>query len=241
VNRALKIGSGGNRRDEIGLRDLGSGRSYHNWIEAARLYHGALRNPASAPPDDPACPLGCRVLTLRVDGANPAVIDDTLLAAYQDLDPGDMLIVDIPEPISGRGCDGSERDLISRALFKAGFDRPMIWAGRKMLEAENRSSLGVGPSVVPGVEAGLKPRPNQLIAIARRSVLAPPSERTLRLSVILPVFNEKDTFCELMEKLLAKTIPGFDIEICMVESNSTDGTRDDVLAYAHHPRVRVVL
>ena len=63
----------------------------------------------------------------------------------------------------------------------------------------------------------------------------------LRLSVVLPVYNEKKTFREVIERLLAKTIPGFEIEICLIESNSTDGTREDVLAYANHPRVRLLL
>ena len=45
----------------------------------------------------------------------------------------------------------------------------------------------------------------------------------------------------MIELLLAKRIPGFDIEICLVESNSTDGTRDEVLQYAEHPRVRLLL
>jgi len=44
-----------------------------------------------------------------------------------------------------------------------------------------------------------------------------------------------------MEKLLAKRIDGVDIEICVVESNSRDGTRNDVLTYQNHPRVKILL
>ena len=73
------------------------------------------------------------------------------------------------------------------------------------------------------------------MAIARRSAVAPPNERPWRLSVVLPVYNEKNTFREVIELLLAKTIPGLEIEICLIESNSTDGTREDVLAYAVTP------
>ncbi len=61
------------------------------------------------------------------------------------------------------------------------------------------------------------------------------------LSVILPVYNERATFEELMEQLLAKTIDGIDIEIVVVESNSTDGSRELVLQYKTHPRVRIIL
>ncbi len=62
-----------------------------------------------------------------------------------------------------------------------------------------------------------------------------------RLSVIVPVYNEAATFVELIEQLLAKTITGVDMEIIVVESNSTDGSRDLVLQYRDHPRIRVIL
>jgi hypothetical protein len=62
-----------------------------------------------------------------------------------------------------------------------------------------------------------------------------------RLSVIVPVYNERATFRELMDKLIQKTIHEVDIEIIVVESNSTDGSRDEVLSYASHPRVTIVL
>jgi glycosyltransferase involved in cell wall biosynthesis len=61
------------------------------------------------------------------------------------------------------------------------------------------------------------------------------------LSVIIPVYNESATFVTLMERVLAKTIEGVAIEIIVVESNSTDGSRDLVLRYRDRPRVRVIL
>ncbi len=36
-----------------------------------------------------------------------------------------------------------------------------------------------------------------------------------------------------------KTIPGMEIEIVIVESNSTDGTRDEVRKFEGHPRVTI--
>jgi hypothetical protein len=62
-----------------------------------------------------------------------------------------------------------------------------------------------------------------------------------RLSVIVPVYNERKTFGELMTRVIGKEIDGVDIEIIIVESNSGDGSREDVLAYAGHPRVTIVL
>jgi hypothetical protein len=62
-----------------------------------------------------------------------------------------------------------------------------------------------------------------------------------RLSVIVPVYNEKATFTQLIEVLLRKEIEGVDIEVIIVESNSADGTRELVMRYQDHPRVRIIL
>ena len=252
VSKALKIQPVGEPCESIEQQDLSREQVYRHWVEAARLYGAALQRPplvpSQAPSIDSADP---RVLTIRVDRADRAGLDEALQSAYYVLQPGDMLVVDVARPVGAREDFGRQRDLVSRVLFKAGFDRPIIWAGRKLLEAENRSSvvnrllpssaLGAGPRTVPKVVVPLDVRPEQLVAVARRSMLAPPGERPLRLSVVLPVYNEKRTFGELMDALLAKSVAGFEIEICLVESNSTDGTRADVLRYADHPRVRLLL
>jgi len=57
----------------------------------------------------------------------------------------------------------------------------------------------------------------------------------------VPAYNESATFEPLMEAVLQKEIPGLDIEVVLVESNSTDGTRELAQKYADHPRVRLVL
>ena len=44
-----------------------------------------------------------------------------------------------------------------------------------------------------------------------------------------------------LDAIVAKEIPGVEIEIILVESNSTDGTREIVLGYREHPRVKLLL
>ena len=61
------------------------------------------------------------------------------------------------------------------------------------------------------------------------------------LSVIVPVFNERATAQQALDALLAKEIPGVNIEVVIVESNSTDGSREIVLGYREHPRVKLIL
>jgi glycosyltransferase involved in cell wall biosynthesis len=61
------------------------------------------------------------------------------------------------------------------------------------------------------------------------------------LTVVVPVFNEGKTVHRTLDALLAKQIPGVRFEIVMVESNSTDGSRDIVLSYKADPRVKIIL
>jgi SAM-dependent methyltransferase len=61
------------------------------------------------------------------------------------------------------------------------------------------------------------------------------------LSVVMPVYNEKATFVPVINRVLQKTLDGLAIHVVIVESNSDDGTREQVMAYADHPRVTVIL
>jgi len=62
-----------------------------------------------------------------------------------------------------------------------------------------------------------------------------------KLSVIVPVYNERATAGPALDALLAKQIVGIEIEILIVESNSTDGTRELILPYGKNPRVKLIL
>ena len=61
------------------------------------------------------------------------------------------------------------------------------------------------------------------------------------LSIIMPVYNERPTFEQTMNAVLAKEVSGVDKEIIVVESNSTDGTRQSAIEYQDCPGVKLVL
>src|SRR5436309_332080 len=61
------------------------------------------------------------------------------------------------------------------------------------------------------------------------------------LSVVVPIYNEAATVRTALDAILAKEVPGWRLEIILVESNSTDGTRDIVRTYSAHPRVKLIL
>jgi glycosyltransferase involved in cell wall biosynthesis len=60
---------------------------------------------------------------------------------------------------------------------------------------------------------------------------------TLKLSVIIPCFNEKSTIESIVEAVKAV---GLASEILIVDDGSTDGTRDILKQWANDPIVRVV-
>ena len=51
-------------------------------------------------------------------------------------------------------------------------------------------------------------------------------ESTIKLSVILPVFNEKETILEILKKVEDVKLKNIDKEIIIVDDFSTDGTRE---------------
>jgi glycosyltransferase involved in cell wall biosynthesis len=57
----------------------------------------------------------------------------------------------------------------------------------------------------------------------------------------MAVYNEVETVASAIDQVLAVEIPGVELELVVVESNSTDGTRPVVSRYADDPRVRLVL
>jgi 2-polyprenyl-3-methyl-5-hydroxy-6-metoxy-1,4-benzoquinol methylase len=62
-----------------------------------------------------------------------------------------------------------------------------------------------------------------------------------KLSVIMPAYNEAQTIAAGIERVLAKEVEGISIELIIIESNSTDGTRDIVRTFEHRDRVKLVL
>jgi len=63
----------------------------------------------------------------------------------------------------------------------------------------------------------------------------------LKLSVIICVFNEKDTILEILERVQrAELDPGWEKEIIIVDNVSTDGTRELLKTITAH-NVRIVL
>lgn len=60
------------------------------------------------------------------------------------------------------------------------------------------------------------------------------------LTVIMSAYNEAGTIRGAIERVLAKKIEGVEIDLIIVESNSTDGTREIVKEYKGRDRVKLI-
>src|SRR5437773_1999297 len=62
---------------------------------------------------------------------------------------------------------------------------------------------------------------------------------TVKLSIVIPVFNEQGTVAELVEKVRALDVDGFDKEIIIVNDGSSDGTREALAPFEGTPGIHV--
>ncbi len=142
---------------------------------------------------------------------------------------------------------------IENALAKAGFAEIAIKPNQKVLTPEyiyyHFAHFKV-PAFSRLVSFGYTLLPNRLrrwqLKVAASGILAL-ARTTVRqssrrsVSIIVPAYNEQKTFATVMDALLEKDLGELDKEIIVVESNSTDGTRNEVLRYQDTPQVKVIL
>jgi SAM-dependent methyltransferase len=151
-----------------------------------------------------------------------------------------------------------DRNTLRNALFLAGFGDSVVTPGWKTLSLDyvaghfDRFPVPVVGRLVNGLrrvlpralrQKDVKVVASGMVAVARVNPAADahPMHRRHTLSVVVPAFNEAATIASLLDAVLRKEVPGMDLEVIVVESNSTDGTREVVRRYADHPRVKLVL
>ncbi len=62
----------------------------------------------------------------------------------------------------------------------------------------------------------------------------------ITVSVIVPVFNEIATVRQALDALVAKRMEGYELKLVIIESNSTDGSRDVVKSYDGQNNVQII-
>jgi glycosyltransferase involved in cell wall biosynthesis/2-polyprenyl-3-methyl-5-hydroxy-6-metoxy-1,4-benzoquinol methylase len=145
-----------------------------------------------------------------------------------------------------------DRQTIQTALFKSGFRDVIVQPGLKILNfdyVKKHFDRFPVPMITPALNFGARILPKGMQLRHRRvvasGIMVFSRKSELRsqpvLSVIVPAYNEAKTFGALMEALLRKETAGLRMEIIVVESNSTDGTREAALKYEGHPKVKLIL
>jgi SAM-dependent methyltransferase len=237
-------------------------RSANERLGAERVKQGGLGDV-----DLPAASFDVAILADVIEHTRDPLAD--LRRVWRALRPGGLVFLAVPSLDSWSARLMRERWMefkvehlfyfdrltIQSLLFKAGFAQVEIAPGRKTLSPDyviQHFDRFPVPLFSPAARLtgrllprGLRHRPVSVVAsgidvLAVRTPEPPPGERPLRVSVVMPVYNERETFPQVSERLLAKKIAGMEMEIVIVESNSTDGTRDLVRAVEGRPGVHVI-
>lgn len=192
--------------------------------------------------------------------------DAVLRRIHAALKPGAPLLVTLPDveswPAQFFGHRWTEwrpenrlyfdRSTIQILLLRFGFSDILIRSDRRLYDLRHiysrastypRTALTRSISLVHRFLPPALRRTRLRLSTSGMVVTALRSEPRSRpkCSIVVPAFNEAKSFPTLMDALIKKEMPQVDREIIIVESNSTDGTREIAQRYASHPEVLLVL
>src|SRR5258708_14209032 len=98
--------------------------------------------------------------------------------------------------------------------------------------------VGLAAGVGPGK---LRRRPFRMVASGMIALAW--SERVQekkKLTIVVPAYNEAATLDTVMSCLLAKDFGEMELEVILVESNSSDGTREIAMRYSQDTRLLLI-
>ncbi len=251
---ALLVVSGSSPRVETG--------SFIDRARAAGFRIGTLDLSAPAAPLEPAAYDAAVMLHQLQTQPAPGQALESVHAALR---PGAPLLLTVPRanswPARFFGRQWTEwrpenrlyfdERTVQLLLLRHGFAQILVRADRRLYTLshidQRASTCPRTPltRLIALVHAMLPPARQMRVRLATSGIVvtAVRAERPARpkCSIIVAAFNESQSFPVLMDALLKKEIPGMDREIIVVESNSTDGTREMARQYAADPHVQLVL
>jgi hypothetical protein len=145
------------------------------------------------------------------------------------------------------------RETLHLALLSAGFEKVWFEPERRSYSLDeladrfayseelslSQRALIVAHGVFPSMLRKWKfPLPQGTVVV---SAVAGAKRSECAVSIIVPVFNEQATVRQLLDTLLRKPLEGARKEVIIVESNSTDGSRQIVESFAEHDDVKIIL
>lgn len=145
--------------------------------------------------------------------------------------------------------DGNAR----RLFVKTGFEDIVVLPARKTLSIKYIAAhfeAHPRPFWNPMFKTTLKVIPNTVLEhpfniVASGIILMAGKQsdlqRPLKLSVVMAVYNEAPTVRKAIEGVLAKKVRNCDIDLIIIESNSSDGSREIVKKFSEDSRVGILL
>jgi hypothetical protein len=126
-----------------------------------------------------------------------------------------------------------------KLVLKAQYAMPVHRSAERIGNIAERTlpGLGIGKIAQLVKSRAIPLRAGHRVAVFGRANLENPKAE--KLSIVLPVFNERRFAAQVIEAVLAKQLK-IEKEVIIVESNSTDGTREIVQTFEGRPGVRVV-
>ena len=144
------------------------------------------------------------------------------------------------------------RENIQTLLLSQGFEQLLVTTNHKFLSAayihahfERYRIPGISSLVHLGfrlLSNAARWRPRKIVASGMIAIgsKAPKKTKT-RLSIVVAAYNEAATLAPMLDRLLEKDFGNLETEIVVVESNSTDGTREIAEQYARAGLVKLVV
>jgi hypothetical protein len=184
-------------------------------------------------------------LNAAVEHADPLALLRKVRAALR---PGGDLVVVVGDDVAIRGARLPRYALsavpLTRATLAAGFRPRSCGILSRSIETpardERLATAALPLQRVARLAESIGKRievPTGLLAMHAK---AEPAPARPKLSIVMPVFNEAATFADTFERVYAAHVAGVDREIVLVESNSTDGSRELVKKVEHRPGVVVL-
>jgi hypothetical protein len=149
----------------------------------------------------------------------------------------ESIMTHLPNASSGEVGRGSARVLESGSAVELGVARmappePIPAAGGDSLESLTRP----GSPAVSDTDLRFAQIDELIEAELARDQSS--GRRSPELSVVVPVFNERNTIGQVLEAILRLPLP---VQVVVVDDGSTDGTREVLQRYRQHPGVDVFM
>ena len=145
-----------------------------------------------------------------------------------------------------------DQNTLHSLLFQTGYRRVIGLQGVKTLSLDyvlghfERFPAGRFSTLVR-LAAGVVPRklrrrPFRMVASGMIALASSePVQEKKKLTIVVPAYNEAATLDTVMSCLLAKDFGEMELEVILVESNSSDGTREIAMRYSQDTRLRLIL